>query len=204
MNRVRIATIVEGHGEVEALPVLIRRIAVEVDSALDAKIWPIIRVPADRLKKQGELERTVDLAARKLGGEGAVFILLDCDWDDGCPKWDAPVLLDRARSARPDVPVSLVLAYKEYEAWFIAAAESIRGKHRLSETLERVPEPEGIRGAKEWLNSRMPPNQPYVETIDQPALTHLFDMRAARRANSFDKCFREIVKLLVNLKAKCD
>ena len=48
----------------------------------------------------------------------------------------------------------------------------------------------------------MPPQRPYDETTDQPALTALFDMSMARRADSFDKCYREIVKLLTMLKAR--
>jgi hypothetical protein len=166
-------------------------------------ILPPLRVPADRLKRQGELERAVDLAARKLAGEGGVFILIDCDWDDGCPRWDGPELLRRAQQARPDVPVSVVLAYREYESWFIAAAESIRGKHGLSETLEVVTDPESIRGAKEWLSRRMSRNTSYAPTSDQSALTQLFDMDMARqRAGSFDKCYREIIGLLNKLSAE--
>ena len=38
--------------------------------------------------------------------------------------------------------------------------------------------------------------QSYSESSDQPALTAIFDMNAARRADSFDKCYREIVRLL--------
>ena len=127
MSRIRIAAIVEGHGEVEAVPVLIRRIATEIDPSLVPDIGPVMRVPANRLIKHGELERTVELTARKLGGEGGVLILIDCDWDNGCPKWDGPDLLRRARSTRPNLPIALVLAYREYEAWFIAASDSLRG-----------------------------------------------------------------------------
>lgn len=200
MSSVRIAPIVEGHGEVEAVPVLIRRISSDVDPTLLPEILHPIRVPGNRLKKEGELERTVELAARKLGGIGGVLILLDCDWEDGCPKTDAPALLDRAQSIRPDLPVSLVLAYQEYEAWFLASLPSISEKLGIVDSQGFVPNPEGIRGAKEWLNRRMPRNQRYVETLHQAALTQLFDMRAARRANSFDKCYREIVGMLNRLR----
>jgi len=36
----------------------------------------------------------------------------------------------------------------------------------------------------------------YVETLDQPALAALFDLTAARRADSFDKCWREMSRLI--------
>lgn len=190
----RIASIVEGHGECEAVPVLIRRIARTLDAALDVAVHPVLRVPGSRLVKQGEIERTVELAARKNAGRGAVLVLLDCD--DGCPAQDAPALLKRATSARADLPISVVLAKREYEAWFLAAAESLRGKRGLPLDLVGPPDPEAIRGAKEWLADQMPTSQTYSESSDQPALTAVFDMSIARRADSFDKCYREIVRLL--------
>jgi hypothetical protein len=199
MSSVCIAVIVGGHGEVEAVPILIRRIAAEVDPPVVPNILQPIRIPEGRLRKQGELERAIDLAIRKLGGPGGVFILQDCDWDNICPKTDAPVLLERAKFVSSDVPIALVLANKEYEAWFICAAESLRESGRLSQVPEVVANPEEIRGAKEWLTRHMPRNQPYAETIDQPSFTALFDIRTARRANSFDKCYREITGLLRSL-----
>ena len=36
----------------------------------------------------------------------------------------------------------------------------------------------------------------YSETIDQPALTAMFDLNQARAAKSFDKCYREL-RLLI-------
>jgi len=90
----------------------------------------------------------------------------------------------------------VVFAKREFEAWFLAAAESLRGQRGLPDDLAGPPDPEAIRGAKEWLQSRMPHGQSYSESSDQPALTATFDMNAARRADSFDKCFRELVRLL--------
>lgn len=199
MNPLQMAAIVEGHGEVEAVPVLIRRIAGEVAPGAVVNVRPVMRVPASRLVRQGELERQVELAARKLGGKGAVFILIDCDTDEGCPAREGPELLERARRAHREIPVAVVLAKKEYEAWFIAAAESLRGKRGLADDLVGAEDPEEIRGAKEWLSRYMPPNNPYAETTDQPALTALFDMQVARRSDSFDKCYREIAALIQKL-----
>ncbi len=92
------------------------------------------------------------------------------------------------------MPLAVVLARSEFESWFIAAAESLRGRCGLPDDLEAPRDPEAIRGAKEWLGRHM--RRRYVETLDQPALTALFDLDAARRADSFDKCRREIERLL--------
>lgn len=197
MTQVNMAAIVAGYGEVAAVPILIRRIAGEFEPAIFVNVQPVLRVSESRLFKQGELERQVELAARKIHEKGGIFILMDCDWDGGCPAEEGPALSRRARSVRSDIPISVVLAKKEYEAWFIAAAESLRGKRGLPQDLSCDRAPEDIRGAKEWLSKHMPPGRPYSATTDQPALTELFDLDLAkRRANSFDKCYREVTALL--------
>jgi hypothetical protein len=100
--------------------------------------------------------------------------------------------------------VAVVLAKREYEAWFLAAAESLRGMRGLSDALEGPLEPEAVRGAKEWLSDRMPDGVKYSATDDQPAFTAVFDMVAARRADSFDKCYRDIRRMLEALRASGD
>jgi hypothetical protein len=40
----------------------------------------------------------------------------------------------------------------------------------------------------------------YSETLDQPELTRRFDLKAARRAGSFDKCYREIAGIIATLR----
>ncbi len=201
MRELRIGAVVEGYGECEAIPILIRRIAQAIDPSFVPKVLPPLRVPASRLMKEGELERSVELAARKMQGRGGILVVLDCDWDNGCPAMDGPALLKRTMGVRKDLPVAVILAKKEFEAWFLAAAESLRGMHGLPNDLEPPAEPEGIRSAKEWLSDKMPPGRSYAETTDQPAFTAIFDMNLARRADSFDKCYRTIESLLKQLSA---
>jgi hypothetical protein len=94
------------------------------------------------------------------------------------------------------------LAYREYETWFIAAAESLRGVRGLPHDLEADHEPENIRGAKEWLTKKRVRSIPYAETVDQADYTRKFDLKTARSTDSFDKCYREVLKLLDVLKEK--
>ena len=83
------------------------------------------------------------------------------------------------------------------KSWFLAAAESLRGHRGLRSDLSAPPEPESIRGAKEWLQDRMIGEATYSASLDQPALTSCFDLElAARRSDSFAKCFREIKNLI--------
>lgn len=200
MSQVKIAAIVEGHGECEAVPILIRRIAQTIDSGFVPNVFPPVRVPASRLLKPGELERAVELAARKLKGNGGILVLLDCDWKQCCPAQDIPELLHRAQAVRPDMLVSVILAKQEFEAWFIAAAESLRGKKGFPIDLSTPENPEGIRDAKGWLNRHLPWRQQYVQTTDQAAFTAIFDLELASQSDSFHKCFRDVRGMLVALK----
>ena len=193
----RLACIVEGHGEVQAVPILLRRLASTLDPTLNLQVEQPIRITKSKLLQIGELERAVELAARKVGGTGAILILLDSDQD--CPAVLGPHLLNRARAVRRDVPISVVLAKQEFEAWFLAAAESLRGRRGLRIDLEPPAQPESVRGAKEWLADHMTGNGHYVETLDQPALTAVFDLTAARQADSFDKCWREMNRLITEI-----
>jgi hypothetical protein len=190
-----ISCIVEGHGESQAVPILVRRIAEQVDSALDVRVPKPIRVPKDKLLKDRELERYIELAAGSVDDKGGVFILVDAD--DDCPGKKGPELLHRAQDARSDLVVGVVMAKREFEAWFIAGAASLRGRRGFPADLEAPCEPEEIRGAKEWLRKRMEGGHTYSETVDQPALTATLDLSRLRELSaSFDKCWREVARLL--------
>jgi hypothetical protein len=84
----------------------------------------------------------------------------------------------------------------EFEAWFLAAATSLAGQRGLRADLVPPPEPEAKRGAKEWLAANRTDGYAYSETTDQAALAAVFDLDQARRADSFDKCFRDVERLL--------
>lgn len=114
-----------------------------------------------------------------------------------CPAQLGPLLLERVRSARRDIPSAVVLATHEFEAWFLAALESLRGTSGMLDTAVSPPNPEGIRGAKEWLTRHMSPRQRYSEVLHQPAFAAGLDMSAAKRADSFEKLYRDVARLLV-------
>ena len=106
------------------------------------------------------------------------------------------MILTRAERARPDRPIRVVMAKVEYEAWFLAAAHSIAGRREIDPGTTAPPEPESIVDAKGWLTNRMPAGRSYRETLDQPALTSVFDLTSARTAPSFDKLWRDVTSLL--------
>lgn len=185
-----ISCIVEGKGEIEALPILIRRVAPEIDLNLYFDVQTPIRVKKNQFISNPEIrEKYLRLAALKAGANGAVMVLLDAD--DDCPAQAAPPLLAQIAGIIPDRPFGLVLAKSEFESWFLAAAESLAGSRGLTPQLVPPPQPEAIRGAKEWLSRNMSGTRQYKETLDQPALSAIFDLHQARAAStSFDKFWR--------------
>jgi Domain of unknown function (DUF4276) len=188
---VRIGCVVEGHGEVDAVPALIRRIANQREVPPALVIPRPVRVTRSRLLRDGELEKAVSLAALHAGTGGGILILIDAD--DDCPAELGPRLLQRARAARSDMPTSVVLAKTEFESWFLASAASMCAAGRLPPNIDPPSEPEAIRGAKEWL---VRVRGSYRSGVDQATLVHHIDLEQARRAPSFDKLFREVSRLL--------
>lgn len=130
-----------------------------------------------------------------VGPSGSILVLLDAD--DDCPAELAPALLNRAQSARPDRRVSVVLAKREFEAWFLASAQSLAGRFSFPADMEAPDDPEGVRGAKEWLSRHRPAGHPSKETVDQAALASAFDIGQAREHSPWlGKFCRELEALL--------
>jgi hypothetical protein len=189
-----IAPIVEGHGEIDALPALLHRIRESLPSAAMLQINPPIRVKSGSfLNKRDEFVRHVELAATKASArQGSVLILLDCD--DDCPAELGPRLLRQAILVHDNVPMFVALAHREYETWFLAAAASLRGVAGLPDDLEKPPRPDGLRDAKGWLAQRMPDG--YDPIRHQLVLTRRMDLGQARSTSSFDRLYRHVAALL--------
>lgn len=192
-----VASIVEGAGEVAALPVLLRRLAAWRGPVDYVEVLTPIRVYKDRfLNRAEEFSRHLQLAAAKCGETGWVLILLDAD--DDCPAQKGALVLDKAKSLIPHRRIAVVFANREYEAWFIAAAESLNGCRGFRCDAQDVrADPEVPRDAKGWMREHMPNS--YGETTDQPAFSQIFDMDLAhQRSRSFRKLCAEWDKNAVN------
>lgn len=192
-----VVPIVEGDGEVQALPVLLRRLSQWLSPDRVVDLGRPIRVRRERfLRNDAEFRRMLLLAAAKVGGEGWVLVLLDAD--DDCPAELASEIAIRARTVIPHCEVSVVCANREFEAWFLASAESLSGKRGLFVADGDSPQdPDSIRGAKEWLSRRIVEGR-YRETTDQPAFAAVMDLELARgRSRSFRKMCAEWARLAI-------
>lgn len=186
----RIAAIVEGHGEVASLPILLRRLCAWQTPDVHVDVPTPIRVHRDRfLNRDEEFSRMLLLAAAKSGDEGWILILLDAD--DDCPAQLGGRILARAQACVPHRPVSVVLANREYEAWFIASAEALSGCRGFAVNQLDAVDAETLRDAKGWIGRRMA-GKSYGETTDQPALSARMDLQqASNGSRSFRKLCSE-------------
>lgn len=183
----RISAIVEGHGEVRAVPILLRRLMTWRPVNEPVEILPPIRVPRDRfLNKPEEFHRYLQLARQKAGPDGWILVLLDAD--DDCPATKAAEVLARARKNVPAGRLLVVLANREFEAWYIGAGRSLNGFRGLAlAEADLSIDAEGPRDAKGWLVLRMSGRR-YGETTDQPAFASRMDPAEAHlRCRSFRK-----------------
>ena len=118
------------------------------------------------------------------------------DSDDDCPAELGVQLLERAKKTTP-MPVSVVLAHREFECWLLGSKESLRGINGIGENSTAPLTPENIRGAKEHLTQNMIRGRRYLAVDDQVTFAERFDLNLAQqRCPSFDKCFRETERLL--------
>lgn len=188
----RIVCIVEGHGEVLAVPILLRNLVAWRTTSQPIEIPLPIRVQRNRfLNKPDEFSRYLRLANQKCGQDGWILILLDAD--DDCPAALAADILVRAQSIIPDRNrLSVVMANREFEAWYIGAARSLDGYRGL--TLadgDLLINAELPRDAKGWLSQRLASRR-YGETTDQPAFAARMDpAEAYARCRSFRKLCSE-------------
>lgn len=191
-----IVPIVEGQAEVQAVPVLLRRI-LDVLEAYHVQIARPFRVGRCKVVKKGELERAIQYAMKDRENVEAILIVLDAD--DDCPAELGPDLARRVEMVAAGKPFAVVLAKRELEAWFLGAKRSLRGVRGMRPDAESPPEPEGIRGAKEALSRNMAGKR-YLGIDDQPALAAAMDLEAAqRRCASFDKLMRDVARLVAEV-----
>lgn len=188
-----VGLIVEGHGEVRAVPILIRRLVGTVRSHLQLK-FEVRRIPKSQLLQPSELERAVEALVRQIGRTQPILVLIDAD--DDCPAALAGQLKARCRISHSDLIVSIVIANREYEAWFLAALTSLAYKTGVNRQIKPVDNPESVRGAKERLASLLLGGQGYSETRHQERFSAIMDLNEAMAARSFRKLEKEIRAIL--------
>ena len=199
----KIVPIVEGDGEVEAVPALLSKLLAEMQR-FDIYVGDIANAHGcGNLTRPGGVERFVGNACTKRDC-GAVLILVDADKQ--CPVGLARSLSERVRTIGVQIPITTVIAKCEYEAWFLASLETIAGQEfggrpGLPAGLTYSGEAENIVGVESWITQNLPQGRIYKETLDQLAMTRLIDTEKARQQS---RSFRRLCHALEEVVAAID
>lgn len=213
MIKRKIVPIVEGFGEAEAVPILVRRWLAHrrfdrwfdvPERAINAKGCGKLKAPHDPWRHLG-IEHYVAAALR--GGPDAILVILDADKE--ClhrPRGQGlgPELLMRARRVAGDIPVSVVVANRTYEAWLLAGKAALARCPLIldSASLRDIDDPEARAGAKEVMGGYI--GEVYSPPLHQPQLTEAmsFSQGSRARAPSLDKLLRELDRLTIKARQR--
>lgn len=198
-----IVPVVEGFGEERAVPVLVRRWLHHrrfdrwfdvPDLAVNAKGCGKLKTAFDVQRHLG-IEHYVQAALRAQAD--AVLVVLDAD--DECVhrapgQGLGPELLERARAVAGQVPVSVVVANRTYEAWLLAGRRALFRCDlvRNDAPLHEILDPEARAGSKGVISGFI--RETYSPPLHQPELTRAmsFSPGSQRRAPSLAKLIREL------------
>lgn len=166
-----IAPIVEGHGDVDAVPLLIRRISPSLI------VKRPVRFPRNRLIENKHLERAARIAASNIADRGAVLLVMDADED--CAAKLGPDLERRLECILPRRLCRVVLVVREFEAWIVGghAAFGIADPDQAGDLKGRIRSQFGV----------------YKETVDQPRLIAEADLELLMERS---RSFRRLKKVL--------
>ena len=208
-----IVPIVEGHGEERAVPCLLRRWLRHrrlhqffnvSDRAINAKGCGRLKAAYDRDRHLG-IEHYIIAALRNQ--PDAILVVVDAD--DECINRGhgnglGPELLARAKAVASHVPLAVIVANREYEAWFLANINSFRARGLFFEHAEISGnlDPESLRDCKGMITKLI--GCRYEETVHQLALTRglRFSPGAIVRSPSYGKLLRDLERLTLEARRK--
>lgn len=199
---ISVIPVVEGNGDVDALPELLNRILSQKFNRYDIIVpqgkSKVVKANG-RQKLIGKLEKFLRHAQNKPNC-GAILVLVDSDND--CPVTLAQQLSQRCESIGARCPVQVVCAHRSYESWFLASLDTIRGQNGIDCTAVLHCDVEEVVRPKQWLTGKMPSGQAYKETSHQGTLSRRIDIDLAyRNSRSFRKLFHAMEDLLVAIES---
>jgi hypothetical protein len=202
----RLVLLVEGDGDVQAVPSLVGRLLTQLPDDCQGQLFldnapmRIGGVHQITGKKQGDLARHLGNAAKR-PKLGAALLVLDGDAErvDGqpfCAVEVARTLAQRATEAGAGARFSFAAVFlrQEYESLLLAVADQLPGL-KPKVTLPPTPE-ESPRGAKEWLHENLADG--YNPTDRQLELTRaVTDWKPVRQLNCFQRLENALMELAV-------
>lgn len=205
-NMPKIVPIVEGDGEVNAVPLLLGKLVSRIGRAEIGVDRVLNAGSCSNLTKPDGLERFVQLAALR-SDCAAVLVLMDAD--KGCPLKIAQGFVTRINNLGSKFPVVVVIAKCEYEAWLVASLDSIAGKEiegcsgLPAGTTYPEQDVESLVAVKGWLSRQFTGSRRYKETLDQAPMTRLLNPDlVAPRSRSFRRLQHALEEALTAIDGK--
>ena len=215
----RIVLFVEGEGEADAVPRLVKRLLTEQNAwdvvYLDDRPFRVGQVQKLLKESCGEWNRKL-AASLKRRDVGGVLLLLDGDItrigsEMFCAAETAKVLARVAAKigGGKTFSVAVVFARQEYETWFIAGIQSLAGRHlpdgRVIDPSATAPGgdlEENPRNAKGWLSQVIQGG--YKPTRDQATLSDMIDLQQVRvrQLRSFHRLESAISELVSAIRSE--
>jgi len=188
----RILPIVEGDGDLKAVPLLLRNLL-----TLHGLHETQILSP----HKRGELPKVAarfeDYFRMALKENAAILLVLDfdCEYCD-CPFLEAEKLYLRAQALRGNWPFKIAFLVREFESLFLAEIQAATKVLALPPDTEFPDTPEIIRDAKGWLSKALPKGSSYKPTVHQAKITAHLNFDKLRETSSD---FRHLENALLHL-----
>lgn len=187
-----LVAIVEGHGDVAAIPTVIGKIGGWLEEPLFVAN-PIRAGSWGAIKKAGGLEKLVRLAASR---PECTKVVVLTDLDDGCPVTErAEVEARRAELVSElNILIEICFCIREFEAWILSSLDQIAA--RLDDltnvsTEVSLEDNSAFRDAKGRLRRLLPDG--YSESADQGRLVRGLDPSVLYAR---DRSFRRFVKAI--------
>lgn len=193
MTMNRLLVIVEGEGDMKAVPLLVRKV-LELHELFDVTVL--------HPQRRGELPKVLanfeNWYRVALKERASILWVVDYDCDDcTCVARHSDQLRQRASAIFQGWPFEVCLMNKEFETLFLADPKATRSVLRkIPEDIAFPSDPESIRGAKEWLSKAMPNGFAYKPTVHQDKIAAALNLDHLRETSpSFAHLERALIKL---------
>ena len=193
-----IVSIVEGAGDVGAVPILLRKILSERHNRYDIQVGQ----PKNGGGRPGLMNRLEKFIEHSLRTPGCSAILVLVDADTTCPVELARTLTKNCAERSPNVPVAVVCANRAYENWFLASIGSVKAQPGESKGIINAGadfegNPDEVPDAKRQLRAWMLQGTRYRESEHQAPLSERINIEtAARVSRSFRRLCDAVAELV--------
>ena len=192
-----IIPVVEGPGDVDALPGLLYRILSEKLGHYDVMVAhgkANVVNAHNRSNLENKLEKYLRYA---LNQPDCAAILVLVDADDDCPVVEFQRLSQRCEQSGVGVPVQIVYAHREFESWFLASWETVKDQAGLPNTESPVGPIENVANPKQWIIDRKPKGEGYKPTSHQVSYTTAINLDLAHQNSRSFRRLCHALELLV-------